>query len=210
MSVRGHGHPSMTAGAAVRLYGRRVMLRPLTAGDWQQWSEVRQRNEQWLTPWEPLRPANLLDPTRDRDAFTSRCNARDRDRQVGIAYGFGVFVGADFAGEINLNGVVRGAQQGGTIGYWIDRDKAGQRYIAEGVATLLRFSFEQLHLHRLEICIVPRNRNSRRVVEVLGLREEGIAQRFLEINGTWEDHVRYGITAEEWAARREGLSIAWL
>jgi len=186
------------------------MLRPLTAGDWQQWSEVRQRNEQWLTPWEPLRPANLMDPTRDRDTFTSRCNARDRDRQVGIAYGFGVFVGADFAGEINLNGIVRGAQQGGTIGYWIDRDKAGERYIAEGVATVLRFSFEQLHLHRLEICIVPRNLKSRRVVEVLGLRDEGIAQRFLEINGTWEDHVRYGITAEEWAARREELSAAWL
>lgn len=153
MSMRGYGHPSMPSGAAVRLYGRRVMLRPLTAGDWQQWSEVRQRNEQWLTPWEPLRPPNLMDPTRDRDAFTSRCNARDRDRQVGIAYGFGVFVGTDFAGEINLNGVVRGAQQGGTIGYWIDREKAGQRYIAEGVATLLRFSFEQLHLHRIEICI---------------------------------------------------------
>jgi ribosomal-protein-alanine N-acetyltransferase len=194
----------------VRLYGRRIMLRPLTAADWPQWSEVRQRNEQWLTPWEPLRPANLLDPTRDRDAFASRCNARDRDRQMGIAYGFGVFVGAAFAGEINLNGVVRGAQQSATLGYWIDRDQAGRRYIAEGVATLIRFSFEQLHLHRLEICIVPRNRNSRRVMEVLAVREEGVAQRFLEINGVWEDHIRYGITVEEWQLRRDELTAAWL
>ena len=210
MSTRGYGHPSMPSGASIRLYGRRVMLRPLAASDWHQWSEVRQRNDQWLTPWEPLRPANLLDPTRDRDAFASRCNARDRDRQVGIAYGFGVFIGADFAGEINLNGVVRGAQQTGTIGYWIDREKAGNRYIAEGVAAVVRFAFEQLHLHRLEICIVPRNLNSRRVVEVLALRDEGIAQRFLEINGTWEDHIRYAITAEEWQARRDELSVAWL
>ncbi|HAN34281.1 MAG: GNAT family N-acetyltransferase [Actinobacteria bacterium] len=208
--MSGRGHPSAPTGGAIRLYGRRVMLRPLTAADWQQWSEVRQRNEQWLTPWEPLRPANLLDPTRDRDAFSSRCSARDRDRQMGIAFGFGVFVGAEFAGEINLNGIVRGAHQGGTIGYWIDRAKAGHRYIAEGVATVMRFSFEQLHLHRLEICIVPRNFNSRRVVEVLALREEGVAQRFLEINGAWEDHVRYGITAEEWQARRAELSAAWL
>ncbi|MGB8859944.1 MAG: GNAT family protein, partial [Ilumatobacteraceae bacterium] len=127
MSSRGLGHPSMPSGAAIRLYGRRVMLRPLTAADWPQWSEVRQRNDQWLTPWEPLRPPNLLDPTRDRDAFSARCSARDRDRQAGLAYGFGVFVGAELAGEINLNGVVRGAQQGATIGYWIDRAKAGQR-----------------------------------------------------------------------------------
>ena len=62
------------------------------------------------------------------------------------------------------------------------------------------FAFEQLDLHRLEICIVPRNPNSRRVMEKLAIREEGIAQRFLEINGAWEDHVRYGITVEEWAA----------
>ena len=208
--MRGHGHPSMPSGATIRLYGRRITLRPLSAGDWLQWSEVRQRNDQWLTPWEPLRPANLMDPTRDRDAFTSRCNARDRDRQAGIAYSYGVFVGSDFAGEINLNGVVRGAQQGGTIGSWIDRDKAGHRYIAEGVAAVLRFAFEQLHLHRVEICIVPRNLNSRRVVEVLGMRDEGTAQRFLEINGTWEDHIRYGITVEEWQARREELSTTWL
>jgi len=209
MSGRGHGHPSLSSGA-IRLYGKRVMLRPLTPADWSQWAEVRQRNEQWLTPWEPLRPTNLLDPTRDREAFMSRCSARDRDRQVGVAYGFGVFVGADLAGEINLNGVARGALQSGTVGYWIDKDKAGHRYTAEGVVVLARFAFEQLRLHRIEICIVPRNRNSRRVMEVLAIREEGVAQRFLEINGTWEDHVRYAITAEEWNERRDEFDAAWL
>jgi [ribosomal protein S5]-alanine N-acetyltransferase len=206
---RAYGHPSMSA-AAIRLYGRRVMLRPLQPNDWPQWTEVRQRNDQWLTPWEPLRPANLLDPTRDRDAFMSRCAARDRDRQMGIAYGFGVFIGNDFAGEINLNNVARGALQNGTVGYWIDQDKAGQRYTAEGVVVLAKFAFEQLRLHRLEICIVPRNSNSRRVMEVLAIREEGVALRFLEINGTWEDHVRYAITAEEWFERADELSTAWL
>ncbi len=209
MSDRGYGHPSMS-NAAIRLYGRRLMLRPLTPSDWPQWTEVRQRNEQWLTQWEPLRPANLLDPTRDREAYMSRCSARDRDRQMGVAYGFGVFVGNDFAGEINLNSVARGALQSGTVGYWIDREKAGNRYIAEGVVAVCRFSFEQLRLHRLEICIVPRNTNSRRVMEVLRFREEGVALRFLEINGAWEDHVRYAITAEEWTERRDELGDAWL
>ena len=40
--------------------------------------------------------------------------------------------------------------------------------------------------------------------------EEGIAIRYLEINGVWEDHVRYRFTAEEWKARRPELSAAWL
>ena len=73
-----------------------------------------------------------------------------------------------------------------------------------------RYAFEELHLHRLEICIVPRNTNSRRVMEKLDIREEGVALRFLEINGVWEDHVRYGITLEEWTARRDELLAAWV
>ena len=48
---------------------------------------------------------------------------------------------------------------------------------------------------------MPRNTNSRRVMEKLAIREEGVALRFLEINGAWEDHVRFGITVEEWQQR---------
>jgi ribosomal-protein-alanine N-acetyltransferase len=194
----------------MRLYGRRVMLRPLTASDFPQWADVRVRNEEWLVPWEPTRTPGATDPTRSRDAFISRCAARDRERQAGSAYGFGVFVDNAFAGELNVNNVIRGALQSGTLGYWIDRERAGHSYIAEGVVVVARFAFEELHLHRLEICIVPRNANSRRVMEKLAVREEGIAQRYLEINGTWEDHVRYGITVEEWTARRGELVGAWL
>jgi len=65
-------------------------------------------------------------------------------------------------------------------------------------------------LHRLEICIVPRNHNSRRVMDKLSIREEGVAVRALEINGTWEDHVRYGLTLEEWRLRRNEMTIEWL
>ena len=44
----------------------------------------------------------------------------------------------------------------------------------------------------------------------LGLREEGIAERFLQIQGVWEDHVRYAITREEWEARREDYERTFL
>jgi ribosomal-protein-alanine N-acetyltransferase len=204
------GHPSLPPAAGLRLYGQRVMLRPLTPADFPQWSEVRVRNEDWLVPWEPTRLTRLADPTRSRDAFSARCAARDRERHAGLAYGFGLFVDNFFAGEINLNSISRGAMQGGTVGYWIDQARAGNGYIAESVLVLIRFAFDELHLHRLEICIVPRNTNSRRVMEKLRIREEGVAQRFLEINGVWEDHDRFGCTSEEWTARRDALSSTWL
>src|SRR5207344_3251362 len=140
---RGGLHPSISVEPGLRLYGKRVMLRPLMATDFPQWTEVRLRNEQWLTPWEPLRANNIADPTRHRDAFSSRCATRDRERQVGSAYGFGLFVDNVFAGEINVNNVVRGAFQCGVVGYWIDQRHAGNRYIAEGVAVICRFAFDE-------------------------------------------------------------------
>ena len=47
-------------------------------------------------------------------------------------------------------------------------------------------------------------------MEKLGIREEGLAERFLEINGVWEDHVRSGFTIEEWQQRRDQLTAEWL
>jgi ribosomal-protein-alanine N-acetyltransferase len=186
------------------------MLRPLAASDFRAWSEVRRRNGEWLTLWEPQRQPHQTDPATDRSTFASRCLQRDRDRAAGTAYQFGLFVDGQVVGEINLNNVIRGAMQSATIGYWIDRDQAGHGYVAEGVILLFQHSFEQLGLHRLEICIVPRNDRSLRIMEKLEIRDEGVAERYLEINGAWEDHVRYGITAEEWNDRRATLLNRWL
>ena len=206
MSLR---HPSRPP-TPLRLYGRRILLRPLAANDFREWSEVRRSNHEWLTVWEPSRHVHQADPITDRSAFASRCLQRDRDRSNGSAYQFGLFVDQHVAGEVNINNVIRGAMQSGTIGYWIDQARAGNGYVAEGVVVVLQFAFEQLGLHRVEICIVPRNLRSRRIMEKLRIREEGIAQRYLEINGVWEDHVRYGMTAEEWHTRRDELVADWV
>ena len=210
MDRRPSTHPSQPVASSLRLYGRRLMLRPLVASDFTEWSEVRRRNEDWLLKWEPQRSATMPDPARDRDAFTARCSARDRERQHGQSYAFGVFVDQAFVGEINVNNVQRGALQSATIGYWVDEARAGRGYTPEAVVTILRFAFEELRLHRIEICIIPRNTASRRVVEKLLLRDEGVALRYLEIAGTWEDHIRYAITVEEWGTRRPELQGAWL
>lgn len=190
--------------------GRRIVLRPLRANDFSAWRDVRQRNVDWLTKWEPQRVPGQPDTTRDRDAFLVRCSARERERQLGTGYGFGIFVDGVFAGEINLNAVQRGPFQSAYVGYWIDERHAGKGYVHEAVVALAKFVFEDLHLHRMQIAIIPRNAASRRVVEKLGLRDEGIAARYLEINGTWEDHVRYALTREEWEHRRDELLRDWI
>ncbi len=192
------------------LIGRTVVLRPLVVEDFAAWNEVRSRNADWLLKWEPIRIAGAPDPVGSRDAFAVRCGARQRERQLGTGYGYGIFVDGHFAGEINLSIVQRGPFQSSYVGYWIDEARAGNGHTPEALVLLCRAAFEDLHLHRVQISIIPRNTASRRVVEKLGLRDEGVAQRYLEINGTWEDHIRYAMTVEEWDLRRDRLLAEWV
>jgi ribosomal-protein-alanine N-acetyltransferase len=74
----------------------------------------------------------------------------------------------------------------------------------------MQFAFEKVGLHRLQISIVPRNSASRRVVEKLNLRCEGLSEKYLEIAGVWEDHLRFAITAEEWVRRADDLIESWI
>lgn len=198
------------SGSLTLLNGRRLYLRPLNLNDFDAWREVRRSSADWLTKWEPKSHPGQPDTVEDRQAFSARCTMRSREMQLGHSYGFGIFVDGRFGGEINLNSVHRGAQQSAYVGYWIDERLAGNGYMPESVVVIMGFAFEQLGLHRLQISIIPRNRASRRVVEKLGLRDEGIAQRYLEINGVWEDHIRYAITAEEWQERRAELLARWV
>jgi ribosomal-protein-alanine N-acetyltransferase len=192
------------------LRGRRVELRPLELSDFAGWRDVRRRCADWLVKWEPAPPPGQTDVTENRQAFAARCGARRREWQLGTGYGFGIFVDDRFAGEINVNSVQRGPFQNAYVGYWIDQGQAGNGYVPEALVVVARFAFEDLGLHRLQVAIIPRNVASRRVVEKVGLREEGLAARYLEINGVWEDHVRYAITVEDWVDRRDELLRTWV
>ena len=200
----------MLRATPLELKGKRVTLRPLTGADWDQWREVRYRSRDWLVKWESRPAPGHPDPADDRRAFLARCGARDRERELGAGFGFGIFTDGQLAGEINLNSIQRGSFQNAYVGYWIDHHHAGRGLMPESLVTLMRFAFEDLGLHRVQVSIIPRNGPSRRVVEKVGLRHEGVAERYLEINGVWEDHMRFALTAEEWQARRDDLLGAWV
>jgi ribosomal-protein-alanine N-acetyltransferase len=106
----------------------------------------------------------------------------------------------ELAGVVNVNEIVRYSLNSAYLGYYAFVPYAGCGLMKEGMALVLKFSFRDLRLHRLEANIQQANRRSIELVRGLGFRFEGVAQRYLKIGGRWRDHERWALTAEEWRA----------
>jgi ribosomal-protein-alanine N-acetyltransferase len=172
----------------------RVGLRPLGMSDARAWRDVRARNRDWLTPWEATVP-----PGDTSAPATFRGMVRDLRRQArsGRAMPFAVTLDDAFVGQLTVSNIIGGSARWGQIGYWVDRRYAGQGVIPTAVAMAVDHCLFEAGLHRMEIAIRPENTASLRVVEKLGFREFGYAQRYLHINGAWRDHRLFSITVEE-------------
>ena len=174
---------------------------------------MRLRNEDWLLQVGAA-AAPPASPTRPATVTRSACAAAPASASASSAPATGSASSstASFAGEINLNAVQRGPFQNAYVGYWIDEAKAGrQRLRARG-----RRGADPLRV-RGAAPAPPADRHHPPQREPAGGWSRSCSSarrasplRYLEINGVWEDHVRYAITAEEWEARREELAPLWL
>jgi ribosomal-protein-alanine N-acetyltransferase len=61
------------------------------------------------------------------------------------------------------------------------------------VRAVIPFVFDSLELHRLEAACLLDNLASIRLLEKTGFTREGVARRYLRINGVWQDHLLYAL-----------------
>jgi len=80
-----------------------------------------------------------------------------------------------------------------TLGYWIGAHYAHQGYMTAAVRAVIPFVFDSLELHRLEAACLPTNTASIKLLEKTGFKREGLARRYLRINGVWQDHLLYAL-----------------
>jgi ribosomal-protein-alanine N-acetyltransferase len=199
------GHPGWPA----ELVAGPVLLRAPRVRDGRVWSEVRLRNQAWLTPWEPTSPFSWSDRNVP-GAWGPLLSALRRAAKAGTMLPFVITYGGRLVGQLNVSNVVHGVQRSCTVGYWLDRDYAGRGIAPTAVALVIDHCFAEVGLHRVEVDIRPENIASLRVVEKLGLRREGYYERFLDIDGGWRDHIAFAITVEETAGRSVLARLAGL
>ncbi len=78
------------------------------------------------------------------------------------------------------------------VGYALFKEFWGKGYAVEASEAFLNYGFEQLNLEKIVAVADPENRNSRRVMERLGMNYDFVG-RFYE-----RDLVHYSITKETW------------
>ncbi len=186
-----------------QILGEKIDLIPLRYRDHKNWVELRNRNKDWLSPWEATRPKILGEIPNGKlpSSYWEMIYQNRQDIKNLRNFAFGIWLNhlhsgcksktPELIGQINLAGLVFGAMRGANIGYWIDENHSGQGYMTEAVKILSRFSFEKLGLRRIEINCRPENLASIQVALKAGYQFEGSRPSFLHIAGDWRDHNVY-------------------
>ncbi|MCP1373989.1 GNAT family N-acetyltransferase [Dyella lutea] len=171
----------------------RVVLRPLTDTDVDDLLSIFGDPEvvrYWSgSPWSGREEARRMLGA-DREAYAAGAAVRlgvtlcDEDRVVGTVSLF------------NRSEPNRRAE----IGYALARSVWGRGLMHETLVQWLGWAFGPLGLHRLEADVDPANMASRRSLERLGFRQEGLLRERWIVGGAVADTVFYGLLAQEWRA----------
>ena len=175
--------------------GGGVHLRYPRIADFPAWARLRGESRAFLAPWEPVWASDEL----TKGAFRRRIKRYQKEARLDSAYAFFVFRSEDdvLMGGCTLSNVRRGVTQCCALGYWIGERFSRQGYMYEAVRALVPFIFSTLGLHRIEAACLPSNQASQSLLAKVGFRQEGVALRYLQINGEWRDHVLFALLSDE-------------
>ena len=174
-----------------KLTGKRVFLRPPKRRDALKWQKLRMSSKSFLVPWEPSWDASSCTRRAYLRYFKNSNYLANMDR----AYSFLIFKTDDKAllGGINIGNVRRGVSQSASLGYWIGEKHSRNGYMKEALKLLIPSLFVDLRLNRIEAATFEENIASKNLLKKIGFKKEGVLRKYLKINGTWRDHILYGL-----------------
>lgn len=162
-------------------------LRPLSPDDAPGLAAAYDRNRAHLGPWDPDRDERFFTAAGQRAAVRAQLEKRDAGLlDAWVLHG----PDGDVAGRVNLQNIVRGTMQGGTLGYWVGVDHL-RRGLATALVEGMAVRGRALGLHRLEADTMVENTASQRVLERCGFERYGLAPSLLFLRGAWRDHVMF-------------------
>ena len=89
------------------------------------------------------------------------------------------------------------------LGYWVGVPYWGRGYATEAGLALLAHSFGVLRLNRVFAIHYSRNPASGRVLQKIGMRQEGLMPQHIKKWGVYVDAVCYGVLRDDWLREHE-------
>ncbi|MBL7005563.1 MAG: GNAT family N-acetyltransferase [Spirochaetia bacterium] len=186
-----------------RIENDRLLLRTITEADAQTALDFYQKNRVFHAQWGPVRDESFYTLSGQKKIIQEEIEfeqqaaglrlwifSRDQSSDSGSKEKTAM-------GNLCLSRIIYGNFCSAFLGYQMDQRFVNKGYITEAVSELLRIGFEEFGLHRIEANIMPENLASRTVAEKLGFKSEGLAEKYLNIAGKWEDHIHYVLLREE-------------
>lgn len=172
-----------------------ISLRLLNTQDVQAYLELIQLTRLPYQPVEPVREDDFY----TLEAQTRRIKDRVQAADEGTGYQFGIFTIQDdlLIGQVSLNNVVLGVANYADLGYFIHPDYQGGGRMTAAVKLAVAYGFRALKLNRVQAAVLASNHGSQRVLEKNGFQREGMARKYLKINGIYQDHQIYAVLAED-------------
>jgi RimJ/RimL family protein N-acetyltransferase len=178
----------------MRVETDRLILRDFVADDW---CEVLsyQRDPRYLRyyPWTDRSESDakafvriFLDQQQanPRRQFQLAVTLREDGRLVGNC---GIRCKADDDHEVD-------------VGYELAPDYWGKGYATEAARAMVDYGFRELGMHRVSSWCILGNVRSAKVLERLGMRQEGRLRENEYFKDRWWDTLLYGILEDEWRA----------
>lgn len=179
-------------GGALRLMGRKAVLRPLVFTDWLAVHDYAGRPETCrFLQWGPNTPEGT------RMFVREAVKAMERDWGRHFALAIVERSGGRLIGACTLR-VESERHRRGVIGYVLHPRWWRQGYGTEAARLLCGFGFEILRLHRIEATCDPRNWASAKVLQKCGMRWEGRLREHMRARRGWRDSDVYGVLVAEW------------
>ncbi len=84
------------------------------------------------------------------------------------------------------------------LGYWLGVPYWNQGYMTEAASALINYGFTGMGLHKITASHFARNPASGRVMQKIGMVQEGLLRQDARKGDGFEDIVIYGLLAAEW------------
>lgn len=164
-----------------------VSTRLVTLDDVPAVSALYQANLEFLRPFEPVRPEGYFESEGQREVIGNALERHARGECVPHV----ILLDGRVVGRINLNDIVRGPFLNSHLGYWVSQDVNGRGVASAAVAQMIRVAFEEQGLHRIQAGTLRHNLASQKVLERNGFVRFGLAEKYLQIGGVWQDHILF-------------------